>query len=364
MIRDFGIEASVGTLAQLTQGVIGLALLLVAHQAGLSVTTGAVAVAAYALGMSVGRPTQGRALDRFPAAWVIVGCGVGHGLCYVLLAVVAHQRLAALFVLAALGAGLTLPPIATQMRAVWPATRPASAAPRVFATITMLQTVSVLMAPVLFTIVQVASTPTTAMLVVAGVSAVCTVGFGLVCWSGPVRDGGRTRVHHYLVLLVGTAFIGAVTGSLEVVAPALAIAAGHAAVAGVLAIVATTGTLTGALVAMRRPVSAYVALALQVVGAAVLLVPSSLVVAGVGLAVLGTGVTPTLALLSTAVSRRAGGTAESFGWQSTALGLGVTGGSALAGLLASVAAHLSALPCLVGALVTLPVAGQALRPSR
>ena len=165
--RGFVVEASLATLAQLTQGVIGLALLLVAHEVGLSVTTGAVAVAAYALGMSVGRPAQGRALDRFPAAAVIVGCGVAHGLFYVLLALVAQRRWAGLFVVAALGAGLTLPPIATQMRAAWPLGRPASAAPRVFATITMLQTVSVLIAPVLFTIVQVVSTPTIAMLVVA-----------------------------------------------------------------------------------------------------------------------------------------------------------------------------------------------------
>ena len=350
------IEAALGTLAQLTQGVIGLALLLVAHQVGLPVATGAVAVAAYALGMSVGRPLQGRALDRFAASWVIVGCGIAHGLCYLLLAIVAHQPV--LFVLAALGAGLTLPPIATQMRAAWPADQPPAAAARVFATITMLQTISVLIAPVLFTVVQAVSTPIVAMLVVAGVSSVSTIGFGLVCRPGAARDGGRTPVHHYLGLLLGTAAIGAVTGAVEVVAPAMAIAASHPGAAGLLATVATVGTLSGALVAMRRPVSAYVALSIQLVGAALLLVPSSLVIAAAGLFVLGTGVTPTLALLSTAMSRRAGGTAESFGWQSTALGLGVTGGSALAGVLASVTAHLSALPCLVGALATLFVARQ------
>jgi hypothetical protein len=355
LIRKFGLEAALGTLAQLTQGVIGLALLLVAHSVGFSVTTGAVAVAAYALGMSVGRPAQGRALDRFSAASVIVACGVGHGVFYGLLAVVAHQRLAVLFVVAAFFAGLTLPPIATQMRAAWPVGRPASSVPRVFATITMLQTLSVLIAPVLFTVVQVAWTPTAAMLVVASVSAVCTIAFGLVCVSVPVGPRGGAR---YLSLLIGTALVGAVTGSIEVVGPALALSAGHPGFAGPLATVATIGTLVGALVAMRRSVSAYVALSLQIVGAAVLLVPSSLIVAGVGLVVLGLGITPTLALLSTAMSRRAGGTAESFGWQSTALGLGVTGGSALAGSLVAAGAHLSALPCLVGALGTLLVAPQ------
>jgi predicted MFS family arabinose efflux permease len=355
LIRKFGIEAALGTLAQLTQGVIGLALLLVAHSAGFSVATGAVAVAAYALGMAVGRPAQGRALDRLSAASVIVGCGVGHGLFYVLLAMLAHQRLAVLFVGASFFAGLTLPPIATQMRAAWPVGHAPSEIPRVFATITMVQTLSVLIAPVLFTVVQVAWTPTAAMLVVAELSAVCTIAFGLVCVSAPLTARRGTR---YLSLLIGTAAVGAVTGSLEVVAPAFAISAGHPGLAGPLATVATIGTLVGALIAMRRSVSAHVALSLQVVGAVVLLVPSSLVVAGIGLVVLGLGITPTLALLSTAVSRRAGGTAESFGWQSTALGLGVTGGSALAGSLVSVGAHLTALPCLVGALGTLLVARQ------
>jgi hypothetical protein len=104
---------------------------------------------------------------------------------------------------------------------------------------------------------------------------------------------------------------------------------------------------------MRRPVPLRIALVVQLVGAAVLVVPAPLVVTGAALLVLGFGVTPALAALSTAVSRRAGGTAESFGWQSTALGLGVTAGSAVAGWLAGGSAHSAALPCLVAAAVAL-----------
>jgi sugar phosphate permease len=111
--------------------------------------------------------------------------------------------------------------------------------------------------------------------------------------------------------------------------------------------------LAGSALAIRRPLALRVALALQVVGAGVLLVPAPLVLAAAGLVVLGIGFTPALSTMSLAVSQRAGGTAESFGWQSTALGLGVAGGSAVAGALAAVAAHLSALPCVLGASVCL-----------
>ena len=221
------LESALGTLAQLTQGVIGLALLLVAHEAHLDVTTAALAVSAYAVGMSVGRPLQGRALDRMRALPVLVGCGAAHGAAYGVIAVAAHERWGAVYVLGALLAGLTLPPIATQMRAAWPAREPASGAARVFAAITALQTVSVLLAPLLFTAVDVIGSATDAMLTVAGVSVVCTVLFGLTC-RDPVRaqqSDRRVRLRRYAIPLVMTGLLGSVVGTLEVCAPAIAIGA-------------------------------------------------------------------------------------------------------------------------------------------
>jgi hypothetical protein len=354
-IREFGGQAALGTLAQLTQGIIGLALLLVGHETHIGVTPAALAVSAFAIGMAAGRPLQGRALDRMPAAPVLIGCGLAHGAGYIVIAVAAHRHWPALFAVAALLAGLTLPPIATQMRAAWPHGRAASAVPRVFATITAVQTFSVLLAPVLFTVVDAIGSPTAAMLTVAGVSVVCTVLFGLVCADVPARvdSRARARLGHYAMLLAGTLLVGAVTGTLEVAAPALAIDAGHPGAAGPLVTIATVGTLVGAAVAMQRPIPLRAALLVQVMGAGLLVVPASLVVSAIALLVLGLGVTPALAALSTAISLRAGGTAESFGWQSTALGLGVTAGSAVAGWLAGVSAHWSALPCLVAAALAL-----------
>jgi hypothetical protein len=204
--------------------------------------------------------------------------------------------------------------------------------------------------------VDAVATPTVAMLTVAGVSAVCTVLFGLGCRGAvPERKPTGARLRRYASLLAMTALLGAVGGTLEIYAPAVAIAAGHPGAAGILVAIATLGTLIGAAVAVRRPLPLRVALAVQIVGAAVLLVPASLVLAGIALVVLGLGFTPALSGLSAAIAERSGGTAISFGWQSTALGLGVAAGSALAGAAVAVAAHLSALPAVIAAVSCLAV---------
>jgi hypothetical protein len=283
---------------------------------------------------------------------VLASCGVGHVAGYVLIAVSAHAQWAVAFVVCSLLAGVTLPPIATQMRAEWPG--PGSGT-GVFAVIAMLQTVSVLVAPVLFAAVDSFATASAAMLTVALVAGVCTVLFAAVIPRSPSSVSVRRRValRRYLAPLLITALFGAVDGTVQVYAPAVAIAAHHPAAAGPLVITATVGTLLGATYAMspagRRLGARAMLLAAgltQAVGAAVLLLPLPRAVAAVGLLIVGLGATPAIAALGVMVSARAGGTAEGFGWQSTALGLGVAAGSALAGALAAAGAHLSALPAL------------------
>jgi MFS family permease len=358
------VQAALGVLAQLTQGVIGLALLLVGHEAHLSVATSALAVSAYAIGMSVGRPLQGRALDTVAPALVLAGCGLAHAGAYVLIAVAAHSHWAGLFVAFAMLAGLFLPPVATQMRAEWPQSVSADRATSTFAFIALLQTLSVLIAPVLFSAVLPIASAAAAMLTVAGVSGACTVLFALAVPRGrrPGASQHRVAVRHYLMPLVLTLLIGAVTGSLEVVAPALAIAAHHPGAAGPLVIIATLGMVASGALAMRVgdriPARSMLvrAASLEVVGAVVLLIPAPLPIAGVGLVLVSAGSTPAIAALGTLVRDHAAGTAEAFGWQSTALGLGVAGGSAAAGALVTVGAHLSAAPALACAVACAAIA--------
>jgi Major Facilitator Superfamily len=351
------VPAALSVLAQLTQGIIGLALLLVGHETHLSVPTSALAVSAFAVGMAAGRPVQGRALDRLSPRAVLTGCGTAHAVAYLLLALVAHQHWTAAYVLGGLIAGLTLPPIGTQQRVSWPQQAAPGTATRMFALIQTLQQVSVLLAPVLFTAVAALWSPTAAMLVLAAVAGASTVLFARTAPRSPYArpDGERPPVRSYLGPLLLTGLLGAATGTVEVAAPALALHAGHPGYAGPLVATATVGTVLGAVFAMSgagRRVGTYpllaVSAAVQAVGAVVLLLPAPLAVTGAGLLVLGAGFTPAYAAAAVLVHLRAGGTAEAFGWQSTALGLGVAGGSAAAGGLVGVAAHLSALPAVLG----------------
>ena len=350
--RGIAWQSVLGTIAQLTQGIVGLSLLLVGHESGLAVTTSAFAVAGFSVGIAIGRPVQGRLLDVAEPRVVVAACGIAHGLAYVGIAAAAHEQWTGAYVVFGFLAGATVPPIATHMRAAWPARF--EHATRAFALIAMLQTVSILIAPLLFTVVDTVASASTAMLTVAGASAVGTVLFAVAIGREerlPPR-GTRVSPRRYALALIATALLGAVNGAAAIAAPAIAIAAGHPAIAGLLVAAATLGALGGGLLLMRYPSVPTSTLlvagsAVEIAGAVLVVVPAPLGVAAVGLVLLGAGFAPALASAAVTISSRAAGTAESFGWQSTALGIGEASGSAVAGQLVRYGAHLSALPAIV-----------------
>jgi predicted MFS family arabinose efflux permease len=355
-----GWQSALGTIAQLTQGIVGLSLLLVGHESALAVATSALAVAAFSVGVAIGRPLQGRLLDDVEPRAVLAVCGVAHGLAFVGVALAAHEQWPVPYAAFAFLAGVTVPPIATHMRAAWPARF--EHATRAFALIAMLQTVSILIAPLLFTVVDAVASASTAMLVVAGASAVGTVLFALAVGYEQRRAStdGRVSPRRYALPLLATALLGAANGAVAIAAPAVAIAAGHPAVAGLLVAAATLGALVGGLLLMRHPAVPTGTLliagsAVEIVGAVLVAVPAPLGLTAVGLVLLGAGFAPALASAAVTVSARAAGTAESFGWQSTALGLGEASGSAIAGQLVRFGAHLSAVPAIVCAAACLVI---------
>jgi predicted MFS family arabinose efflux permease len=367
--RGLAWQSALGTIAQLTQGIVGLSLLLVGHESGLAVTTSAFAVAGFSVGIAIGRPLQGRLLDVAEPRMVVAACGVAHGLAYVGIAVAGHERWAGAYVLFGFLAGATVPPIATHMRAAWPARF--QHATRAFALIAMLQTVSILIAPLLFTVVDTVASAITAMLTVAGASALGTVLFAIAIGREERLAARAARVspRRYALPLLATALLGAVNGAAAIAAPAIAIAAGHPAVAGLLVAAATLGALVGGLLLMRHPAVPTTSLliagsAVEIIGAILVSVPAPLGVTAVGLVLLGAGFAPALASAAVTISSRAAGTAESFGWQSTALGIGEASGSAVAGQLVRFGAHLSALPAIVCASVCLLIGLGATRAAR
>lgn len=356
--RTLAWQSVLGTIAQLTQGVVGLSLLLVGHEAAMAVSTAAFAVAAFSMGTAIGRPLQGRLIDVTDPRVVLAACGIAHGLAYLGIALAAHERWPVPYALFGFVAGATVPPIATHMRASWPSRF--QNATRAFALIAMLQTISILIAPLLFTAVNAVASAVAAMLTVAAASAVGTVLFAIAVGyeQRRARSDGRVSPRRYALPLAATALLGAVNGSVAIAAPAVAIAAGHPAVAGLLVAAATFGALVGGLVLIRHAAMPtrtllLVGSALEIVGPALVSVPGPLGLAAVGLVLLGVGFTPALASAAVAISTRAAGTAESFGWQSTALGLGEASGSAVAGQLARIGAQLSAVPAIVCACLCL-----------
>ena len=157
-------------------------------------------------------------------------------------------------------------------------------------------------------------------------------------------------------LLLVTLLLGMSLGALQVAAPALALARGAPALAGVLIALLSVGGIAGALLYGGRrwtldPSLRLVGL-LWVAAAALLplaLLPS-LALAGLLLAVAGLAINPALTTLSLLVDRHsAARTAEAFGWMSTAVGGGTAAGSAAAGALAQHSGLGPAFLCATGA---------------
>jgi hypothetical protein len=200
------------------------------------------------------------------------------------------------------------------------------------------------------------------MLTVAGASAVGTVLFAIAIGREErvAARGARVSPRRYALPLLATALLGAVNGAAAIAAPAIAIAAGHPAVAGLLVAAATLGALGGGLLLMRHPAVPTTSLlvagsAVEIVGAILVSVPAPLGVTAVGLVLLGAGFAPALASAAVTISARAAGRAESFGWQSTALGIGEASGSAVAGQLVRFGAHLTAVPAIMCAAACLAI---------
>jgi MFS family permease len=328
-------------LAQTTQGSAALSLVLVGATAGLRLGVTSLAVAGYALGAAVGRPFQARLLDRFPALPTLVVCAVGHAVASIAIAVSGSEQSAWGLVGSGVLLGLSLPPIATWQRVHWP--RRFAVAVRAFAVISLVQMAAVLLGPLLFGAISAASGSADGATATVGIlAAVGTIGFALLERGGATEralpTAGSAR-RHIGPLLWGT-LGGIVAGSISVIAPAFAIRAGHPSAAALLVAAETVGGMVGGLVASRSTNRAtphlvfLVGATLQVIGSAILVARPPLGVAAIALLVEGLGLVPTLSAVSAMIARRSGGSAQFFGWQSTAQALGTAAGSALAGAVA------------------------------
>jgi MFS family permease len=333
-------------------GMVPLALVLhVRHSGGDYAAAGALA-AAWTLGLAVGTPLLGRALDRRGLTPVLAGSAAVSTLG--LAAVVLLPTVPALPALvAAAVAGAATPPLEPALRALWPALVPVAGLERAYSVDATAQELIFVGGPVVVA-VGVAVAPAGGLALAVVLLLAGTALFALRDavrawrsppsaqrhWAGPLREPALFGGYGLLVV------VGAGVGALTVVATAYGEAAGSSTLGPVLVAANGLGALIGGLAVAVRPglVPRRLPQPLRLPALAVALGLAYLPLAAAGTtpgrlaAALVTGL-PLPALLTACyldVDRLAptGTAAEAFGWIITAFLLGSSAGAAAAGALA------------------------------
>jgi predicted MFS family arabinose efflux permease len=340
-------QAISGLLAQVTQGASGVGLILVIREHTGSLALAGGVVGALSIAAGVGRPLQGRLIDRRGAAGVVAIAGGGHALA--LGAIVWFAALHAPgIVLLALGAlaGINLPPISTAMRVGWGERIDADDRTAAYSLVYLVQELAILGGPLILAAAVATAGASAAVLLIAGITATGALWFA-ACSASPRPQGrGRSEANvHVLrsrgvrILILIAMLLGGVIGAVEVAAPTLALSHRQPAASGLLIAALSVGGVGGAAVyASRRWQSGAAArlialLGLLTISVSVAGTTTSLVVVGVLLLAAGLAINPTLTTISVLVDRHSPGrtAAEAFGWLSTGIAGGTGAASAIAG---------------------------------
>jgi predicted MFS family arabinose efflux permease len=341
-------QALTGLLAQISQGAASVGIILAVRQYHGSLALAGAIVGAMWIAAAIGRPIQGRLMDRRGPAAVMAACGAVHAATLAtivgLLALGTPEPL--LIVVGAL-AGLALPPVSTAMRVVWAADDDDRTA--AYSKVYLVQELAILSGPLLVAALVASVSAAAAVVAVAAVSGVGALAFA---WSvrgdrPAPQDGPRAavlRVGAVWRLLGTAALVGALIGGIQIGAPAFAAAHGSPAASGLLLAAVSVGGIAGAWLYGRSRIRAtpaarlVVLLAVLTVFVALTGSAGSFGLLAVLLIAAGFALNPSLStfslLVDQYVSRRSA--AEAFGWLSTAIAVGTGAGSAIA---AAVAQH-------------------------
>ncbi|KAB8191441.1 MFS transporter [Nonomuraea phyllanthi] len=344
-------QAVLGFLAQLTQQVAPVGIVLVAQRASGSLALAGAAAAAFSVGAGMGRPVQGRLMDRRGSRPVLAATALIH--VAALLALVGWaQAGGAWWAMAVLSwvAGIGLPPISLSMRIEWGRRIGAEGHTAAYSLVYLVQELAMLVGPLAFGLLIAVASSSLALGLVAVAAGAGTLAFSLALRAGATASSrGRGRVftdRRMLVLLAVVLLLGGVIGALQVGLPALAAARGAPAATGLLVAALSLGGIAGAAAYGARSwgfrVQARLAGLLLVLG----LVLAPLVLVGalpLFWAVLFAGglvLNPALTTASLLVDEYApAAQAEAFGWISTSIGMGGAAGSAAAGVAGDLFGH-------------------------
>ena len=345
------VPAAAAFVARLPFGMTPLALVLLVEATLGSYTAAGLVSGAHALGIGVAGPLQGRLVDRFGQARVLVPCA----LVYVVLlsGLVALTRPGPVLPLAglALVTGMAFPPIAACARVAWSwLLRGSPLRDTAYALDSVIVELSFVCGPLVVATILAFATPAAAVVAAGLCAAAGTLVFaasGASRGAGSLTDGERGPARALQSRAVGTvvvafAVMSVAFGVIEVGIPSFADTRGSASSAGVMLSSLAAGSLLGGLLygARRWPGQAgqrYRVLLLTFAVGLLLLPLASTVAVMIGaLFVSGFALAPLVisAYLVIEENALAGTATEAFSWTTTANVVGTAAGAALAGVLA------------------------------
>lgn len=335
-------------LGRLPVGMTSLALLLLVRAEGESYGAAGIVVAVYAVALGVGAPIGGRQVDRYGPTLVlqirVVLFAAFLGI--VVLLALGDRGIMAIAAASAL-AGLSMPPLSSTVRVVWPRLARDELRPTAYALEAALQEVHFVGGP----LVAAALAAYEPVAAVGGAAVACLLGTTMVARLPPVRETPPARAAGagtlgalgsagIRTIVTYAAIVGLGFGAVELAMPALAETYGARELGGVALACFSGGSLVGGLVAGMRPprsdLRRFLGGAFALSGAMVALqlsvsIPTLCVFAFVA----GLPIAPTIGALYTLVDRsaRPGTVAEAFAWFGTAVSVGIAAGSALGGVM-------------------------------
>lgn len=333
---------------RLPQGMASLAILLLVRETTHSYVAAGLAVGAYTLANAACAPIQGRLVDRFGQAWVLVpsACAQASLLAGLVVAANAGAHAAILVVLAGMS-GAFAPPIAPTVRALLrDVFRDPNVLDSAYALDAVLQEVIWTVGPLVVAVVIAVASPSVAVLLLGFIYVIGTSIFV----RAPLARGSQRRRSaqergsalaspDLRTLLMPVAMMGIGLGGIEVGLPSLALHTGSRPASGVLLAVWAVGSMIGGLWYGSRQWQAPLTdryrtlLFLAIVFSAPLIAARSIPEGLVFSLLAGLTTAPVFscqyALVSRAVVR--GTETEAFTWISAALIGGLAAGTALGG---------------------------------
>ncbi|MFS2281816.1 MFS transporter [Microbacterium sp. OR21] len=343
LLRTPGVSRMIAAqlVARFPNGMTSLAILLhVEQQTGSYGAAGIVLAAA-----SVGQAVAGPVTSRWMGAW-----GMRRVLALTLIVcVLAVLGLALLplslpgYMVFALLAGLSTPPVQAAVRTIYPKLVNAGQLTPLFSLDASLQEIIWIVAPVVITVVSTQIGTVQGLLLVAAILVLGGAWFILSPEVGRVRIPRSRRAFGRVVLkppvMLATVIGFLLIGACSAVEVGVVATFGHGGLeAGLVLAVFSVGSLVGGLAFGHIPIGPWAMarrLLIVTIGLGLTMVSLNIFWLGGTLVLAGVGIAPALAVLFaiTTASVKFSETAEAFGWAGTGQLIGAAAGSAVAGIL-------------------------------